>query len=139
MRYLIYNNCTEAEFLHLKTQLSRINSKLTVTFDRLVQQHRHDDSDFLNLNFSISKSDPFLGNLSILFEDLSQGKTFSVKIIKTIDLSRKRYFKKADIRTGISLEEIELNYQELINKALLMYDSWEMDDIISNENVDLEL
>jgi hypothetical protein len=137
MLYNVYKHCNEEDFDKFKSELTLLKEKILASLPgELENQVGYEESDYLVIHFRIIDS-TFKGSLGIDFDDLPEEKSFSVKIIKTFDVDRKRYFKK---KTAIqcSLDEIEIHYASFINTALGEYSSWSMNDLLSGEFVDLE-
>jgi hypothetical protein len=107
----------------LKRRLDSIEKRLSPWMkENGIAISHHDDyaiSLGVNLNWEASG---YRGNIAIVFRHTPR--RFDVGVIKTHDVDRRRYYKREKLYDEVSIEEIEKNLIEIMDRALAKWQSW---------------
>lgn len=137
MVYYVYMNCDENSFYLLKKELEFIRNLILKTSDRLQDRFRHDDSDYITLNFNIVDNSGCNGTFGIAFEDLPENETFRIAFTKSIDLNQFRYGIMKNLREKIPLNRIKNEVPLIINELFKDYDSISKADLFKQKKIEL--
>jgi len=138
MQYLIYKNCSEADFLYLKEKLRVLGEAIErENPGRLKRDEGTKSVDALVLNYRIVDKQPYLSNLAIVFLDCPGEFRFDLAIIKALDRNKIRYSKKKKIVDAGPFSLIEANIENYIAAALKQYDQWSEADVLGGDSIEL--
>jgi hypothetical protein len=138
MIYNVYKNCSDHHFEFLKQKLEILKEKILEIFGKTLEQKiRHDDSDYLILNFSVINKNFFGSNLAIVFQDEINSSDFEMVIIKTLDRGMYRYYKEEVIIEKININSLEKDFKQYIDKALEKYESWDESTLLKSKKTEI--
>lgn len=133
LNYNVYKNCTDSQFSALKERLENLKQKIEISYkNNLALLSRADDTDILGFNFKIRKDKKFYGVISLLFNDNSN-LSFKLALIKTIDIERKRYYKKVIIEDNIDLDFFEIHLDKELAECLRVSNEISEEELLKSE------
>ena len=132
MRYIIYDNIDEKDFVAIKSRLDSIEG-ISSPFLQLsgFYLNRKQYEDVLSLDY-IHDGKEFMGNLGVAYDEEESSpdkKIFKFYFIKAYDYKGQRFYKKSALDKRFSLSEVEDNFISLFENCLSIYNSLEKKDL----------
>jgi len=136
MRYNIYKNYTDEQFLDTKKILERIKSFCIQRYSEVIKYNaRADDSDHLNLNFTLITNSDLKGFFFLVFNEQAK---FDVVLLMTFDKEKKRYYRKNYLAKDMDIEGVEKSIEIYLYKALDIYNQTSIQDVLNSDFEDIE-
>ena len=133
--YSIYKNINENEFADLKNRFDQIER---IVSPRMQMNGFYLDrtsfDEIVGLDY-ISSNNDFYGNIGVLFDDDKSYdvKKFNVYVLKSYDKNGTRYYKRIDLSSGLTINEIEENCIKLFDECVSFFFSIKKEDL--NESI----
>jgi hypothetical protein len=132
MRYIIYDNINEKDFIEIKSRLDsieRISSPLLQQSGFYLNRKQYED--VLNLDY-VHDGKEFMGNLGVAYDEEESSpdrNLFKFYVLKAYDDNGQRFYKKTSLDGRYSLAEVEEIFISLFEECISLYNSLEKKDL----------